>query len=108
MEEDGSLFKGAGPLQSSVQPDGQPLVSAFSAVPSQSSDGFSERPNSDATMMLTQSDDLQGQIAELTLQNTVIKAQLSKFRHCPQEAWDILQQPFSAQNGSVLEGQVRM
>nr|XP_028567948.1 spindle and centriole-associated protein 1 [Podarcis muralis] len=105
VEEDGSLFKGAGPLQSSVQPDGQPLVSAFSAVPSQSSDGFSERPNSDATMMLTQSDDLQGQIAELTLQNTVIKAQLSKFRHCPQEAWDLLQQPFSAQSGSALEGQ---
>ncbi|XP_053226691.1 spindle and centriole-associated protein 1 [Podarcis raffonei] len=107
VEEDGSLFtqKGAGLLQSSVQPDGQPLASAFSAVPSQSPDGFSERPNSDVTMILTQSDDLQGQIAELTLQNTVIKAQLSKFRHCPQEAWDILQQPFSAQSGSVLEGQ---
>nr|XP_034953198.1 spindle and centriole-associated protein 1 isoform X2 [Zootoca vivipara] len=107
VEEDGSSFtqKGAGPLQSSVPSDGQPLVSAFSAVPSQSSDCFSERPNSDVTMMLTQTDDLQGQIAELTLQNTVLKAQLSKFRHCPQEAWDILQQPFSVQNGSVLEGQ---
>ncbi|XP_061494123.1 spindle and centriole-associated protein 1 isoform X2 [Rhineura floridana] len=91
--------------QNSLRSDGQSLVSTRTAMPRQGFDGLAERSNADVTMMFTQNDDLQGQIAELTLQNSVIKAQLNKFSHCHQETWNILQQPVSVQNGSVVEGQ---
>ncbi|XP_067158447.1 spindle and centriole-associated protein 1 isoform X1 [Apteryx mantelli] len=46
----------------------------------------------------SQSSDLLGQIAELTRQNSLIKAQLSKFRGCSEERGDGLHQPDPVQN----------
>ncbi|XP_025959255.2 spindle and centriole-associated protein 1 isoform X2 [Dromaius novaehollandiae] len=46
----------------------------------------------------SQSSDLLGQIAELTWQNSLIKAQLSKFRGCSEERGDGLHQPDPIQN----------
>uniref|UniRef100_A0A8D0HHU1 Spindle and centriole-associated protein 1 n=1 Tax=Sphenodon punctatus TaxID=8508 RepID=A0A8D0HHU1_SPHPU len=53
---------------------------------------------------VSQSTDLLGQIAELTLQNSVIKAQLSKFRSCSQGAGDGPQQPIVMQNVKLNPG----
>ncbi|NXY45033.1 SPICE protein, partial [Ceuthmochares aereus] len=49
---------------------------------------------------LFQSGDLLGQIAELTRQNALIKAQLSKFRGFSEDTSDCLHQPGSIQNAS--------
>ncbi|XP_062427582.1 spindle and centriole-associated protein 1 isoform X2 [Rhea pennata] len=46
----------------------------------------------------SQSSDLLGQIAELTRQNSLIKAQLSRFRGCSEERGDGLHQPDQIQN----------
>ncbi|XP_069722815.1 spindle and centriole-associated protein 1 [Phaenicophaeus curvirostris] len=52
------------------------------------------------TEELFQSGDLLGQIAELTRQNALIKAQLSKFRDFSEGTSDCLHQPSSIQNAS--------
>ncbi|NXF36727.1 SPICE protein, partial [Nyctibius bracteatus] len=49
---------------------------------------------------LFQNGDLLGQIAELTRQNSLIKAQLSKFRGLSEDTSDCLHQPDSIQNAS--------
>ncbi|XP_062984971.1 spindle and centriole-associated protein 1 isoform X2 [Elgaria multicarinata webbii] len=112
VQEDDSLLtqKGSVPvatqtLQSSLWPHDQLLGSTVSAVPRPSFGDVTERLDPGVNMMRTQNDDLQGQITELTLQNSVIKAQLSAFGHCHEEAWDSLHQPVQMQDGSVVEGQ---
>ncbi|XP_053153731.1 spindle and centriole-associated protein 1 isoform X6 [Hemicordylus capensis] len=66
-----------------------------------------QQKNSEVLLSLpdesTGRDDLQKQMAELTLQNSVVKAQLSKFRHYHQEAENSLQQPVTMQNELVGE-----
>ncbi|XP_040563141.1 spindle and centriole-associated protein 1 isoform X7 [Gallus gallus] len=49
---------------------------------------------------LSQSSDLLGQIAELTRQNSIIKAQLSKFRSFSEDVSDCLPQPDPMQNSN--------
>ncbi|KAH0628613.1 hypothetical protein JD844_009971, partial [Phrynosoma platyrhinos] len=112
VQEDGSPFVQRGgnpiaskPLQNSHYLYDHLLVSTFSAELGQGDGDFTERNSPGATMMSTQNDDLQQQIAELTLQNSVIKSQLSKFRHCHQETSSNLQQPVTKQDRSTMEGQ---
>lgn len=61
---------------------------------------------------LSQSSDLLGQIAELTRQNSIIKAQLSKFRSFSEDVSDCLPQPDPMQNSNSCpdssQGQVRI
>ncbi|XP_054858140.1 spindle and centriole-associated protein 1 [Eublepharis macularius] len=112
MLQDGALFpqRGRFPIatgapQSFLQPDGQPVKSAFSAVARPGLGGFAERLNPGPPRMCVQDEDLQGQIAELTFQNSVIRAQLSKFQQSHQEAGDRLEQPSPTQNTSGKEEQ---
>lgn len=55
------------------------------------------RKNSTAEELF-QNSDLLGQIAELTRQNSLIKAQLSRFRGCSEDRSDCLHQPDPIQN----------
>lgn len=69
------------------------------------------RKNSTAEELF-QNRDLLGQIAELTRQNSLIKAQLSKFRGFSEDTGDCLHQPDPKQNASPSpdssQGQVRI
>ncbi|XP_068813840.1 spindle and centriole-associated protein 1 isoform X6 [Struthio camelus] len=58
----------------------------------------SDSGKNSAAEEVSQSSDLLGQIAELTRQNSLIKAQLSKFRDCSEETGDGLHQPDAIQN----------
>ncbi|XP_040451251.1 spindle and centriole-associated protein 1 isoform X3 [Falco naumanni] len=53
---------------------------------------------------LFQNGDLLGQIAELTRQNSLIKAQLSKFRGCSEDTSDCLYQPGPVRNANPSSG----
>ncbi|XP_056196368.1 spindle and centriole-associated protein 1 isoform X1 [Falco biarmicus] len=53
---------------------------------------------------LFQNGDLLGQIAELTQQNSLIKAQLSKFRGCSEDTSDCLYQPGPVRNANPSSG----
>ncbi|NXK07862.1 SPICE protein, partial [Herpetotheres cachinnans] len=53
---------------------------------------------------LFQNSDLLGQIADLTRQNSLIKAQLSKFRGCSEDTSDCLHQPDPIQNANPSSG----
>ncbi|XP_050788605.1 spindle and centriole-associated protein 1 isoform X2 [Gopherus flavomarginatus] len=97
-------------LESSLPSDGQQGRSTLSPVDRWAMVGSEDEQKPSAPEEHTQSNDLLGQIAELTLQNSVIKAQLSKFRDRSQEAGDGLHQPVTKQNmntssGSAMEGQ---
>uniref|UniRef100_A0A8C3S5A1 Spindle and centriole-associated protein 1 n=1 Tax=Chelydra serpentina TaxID=8475 RepID=A0A8C3S5A1_CHESE len=98
-------------LESSLLSDGQQGRSTLSSVDRWAIAGSGEEQKPNASEEHTQSNDLLGQIAELTLQNSVIKAQLSKFRDRSQEAGDGLHQPITMQNmntslGSSLEERI--
>uniref|UniRef100_A0A8C8RXM5 Spindle and centriole-associated protein 1 n=1 Tax=Pelusios castaneus TaxID=367368 RepID=A0A8C8RXM5_9SAUR len=82
-------------LESSLISDGQPGRSALSPMVTVDS---REEQKPSAPEEQSRSNDLLRQIAELTLQNSVIKAQLSKFRDCSQEAGDGPNQPITMQN----------
>ncbi|XP_066472094.1 spindle and centriole-associated protein 1 isoform X2 [Tiliqua scincoides] len=90
IQRDGDLVTNK-TLQSFPQLDGHPTAST-SAVLRQGVGDSAETFTSGVTM-----NDLQGQVAELRLQNSVVKAQLNKFRHCHQEAGDSFQQPEASQ-----------
>ncbi|XP_065276836.1 spindle and centriole-associated protein 1 [Emys orbicularis] len=97
-------------LESSLLSDGQQGRSTLSPVDRCAIAGSEDEQKPSAPEEHTQSNDLLGQIAELTLQNSVIKAQLSKFRDRSQEAGDGLHQPVTKQNmntslGSAMQGQ---
>ncbi|EMP33632.1 Spindle and centriole-associated protein 1 [Chelonia mydas] len=97
-------------LESSLLSDGQQGRSTLSPMDRWAIAGSGEEQKPSAPEEHTQSNDLLGQIAELTLQNSVIKAQLSKFRDRSQEAGDGLHQPITMQNmntslGSAMQGQ---
>ncbi|XP_032629495.1 spindle and centriole-associated protein 1 isoform X1 [Chelonoidis abingdonii] len=97
-------------LESSLPSDGQQGRSTLSPVDRWAMVGSEDEQKPSAPEEHTQSNDLLGQIAELTLQNSVIKAQLSKFRDRSQEAGDGLHQPVAKQNmnissGSAMQGQ---
>ncbi|TFK04140.1 Spindle and centriole-associated protein 1 [Platysternon megacephalum] len=97
-------------LESSLLSDGQQGRSTLSPVDRWAIAGSEDEQKPSAPEERTQSNDLLGQIAELTLQNSVIKAQLSKFRDRSQEAGDGLHQPVTMQNlntslGSAMQGQ---
>ncbi|XP_042304302.1 LOW QUALITY PROTEIN: spindle and centriole-associated protein 1 [Sceloporus undulatus] len=104
VQRDDSLIA-TKPLQNSPYLYDHLLVSTFSAELGQGDGDFTERINPSAIMMSTQNDDLQQQIAELTLQNSLNKSQLSKFKHYHQETSSNLQQPFTKQDGSTMEAQ---
>ena len=69
------------------------------------------RKNSTAEELF-QNGDLLGQIAELTRQNSLIRAQLSKFRDFSEDTSDCLHQPDPVRNANPspdsLQGQVRI
>ncbi|XP_034644087.1 spindle and centriole-associated protein 1 isoform X2 [Trachemys scripta elegans] len=97
-------------LESSLLSDGQQGRSTLSPVDRWAIAGSEDEQKPSAPEEHTQSNDLLGQIAELTLQNSVIKAQLSKFRDRSQEGGDGLHQPVTKQNmntslGSAMQGQ---
>ncbi|XP_044856973.1 spindle and centriole-associated protein 1 isoform X2 [Mauremys mutica] len=97
-------------LESSLLSDEQQGRSTLSPVDRWAMVGSEDEQKPSAPEEHTQSNDLLGQIAELTLQNSVIKAQLSKFRDRSQEAGDGLHQPVTKQNmntssGSAMQGQ---
>uniref|UniRef100_A0A8C3XLT2 Spindle and centriole-associated protein 1 n=1 Tax=Chelydra serpentina TaxID=8475 RepID=A0A8C3XLT2_CHESE len=91
-------------LESSLLSDGQQGRSTLSSVDRWAIAGSGEEQKPNASEEHTQSNDLLGQIAELTLQNSVIKAQLSKFRDRSQEAGDGLHQPITMQNMNTSLG----
>nr|XP_056704362.1 spindle and centriole-associated protein 1 [Euleptes europaea] len=112
MQEDAALFpqKGRVPVaarapQISLQADSQPVKSAFSAAASPGPGGFAERLNPGPPTTCPQDDHLQRQIAELTFQNSVIRAQLSRFQQPQPEAGDSLEQPGPMWNAPGKEGQ---
>ncbi|XP_053898724.1 spindle and centriole-associated protein 1 isoform X2 [Malaclemys terrapin pileata] len=97
-------------LESSLLSDGQQGRSTLSPVDRWAIAGSEDEQKPSAPEEHTQSNDLLGQIAELTLQNSVIKAQLSRFRDRSQEGGDGLHQPVTKQNmntslGSAMQGQ---
>ncbi|XP_038227752.1 spindle and centriole-associated protein 1 isoform X2 [Dermochelys coriacea] len=97
-------------LESSLLSDGQQGRSTLSPMDRWAVAGSGEEQKPSAPEEHTQSNELLGQIAELTLQNSVIKAQLSKFRDRSQEAGDGQHQPITMQNmntslGSAMQGQ---
>ncbi|XP_039375978.1 spindle and centriole-associated protein 1 isoform X2 [Mauremys reevesii] len=97
-------------LESSLLSDEQQGRSTLSPVDRWAMVGSEDEQKPSAPEEHSQSNDLLGQIAELTLQNSVIKAQLSKFRDRSQEAGDGLHQPVTKQNmntssGSAMQGQ---
>ncbi|XP_067402080.1 spindle and centriole-associated protein 1 isoform X2 [Emydura macquarii macquarii] len=97
-------------LESASLPAGQQGRSTWSPVERGVTGGSGEGQKRSAPEEHTQSNCLLGQIAELALQNSVIKAQLSKFRDHAQEAGDGLKQPITVQNmntslGSAMQGQ---
>uniref|UniRef100_A0A8C3S5C9 Spindle and centriole-associated protein 1 n=1 Tax=Chelydra serpentina TaxID=8475 RepID=A0A8C3S5C9_CHESE len=89
-------------LESSLLSDGQQGRSTLSSVDRWAIAGSGEEQKPNASEEHTQSNDLLGQIAELTLQNSVIKAQLSKFRDRSQEAGDGLKPGLKRQETSTL------
>uniref|UniRef100_A0A6J0T9G8 Spindle and centriole-associated protein 1 n=1 Tax=Pogona vitticeps TaxID=103695 RepID=A0A6J0T9G8_9SAUR len=93
------------PSQSSLCSNGQPVVRNFPAAQRGSFGDFPERFFPAATLMCTRNDDLQEHIAEFTFQNSAIKSQLRKLRHCHQETSSSLQQPVTMQDGAKVEGQ---
>ncbi|KAL8202577.1 UNVERIFIED_CONTAM: hypothetical protein K2H54_019166, partial [Gekko kuhli] len=110
--EDGALFpqRGRVPVatgapQNSLQTDSHPVQSAFSTAARPGPGGFAERLNLGPPTTCARDDDLQGQIAQLTFQNSVIRAQLSQFRLSHPEAGDGSEQPGTAQSASGKEGQ---
>ncbi|XP_077202435.1 spindle and centriole-associated protein 1 isoform X3 [Paroedura picta] len=107
--EDGALFPQGGrvPITTGApQSNSPPVQSVFSAVARPGLGGFGERLHFDPPATCAQDDDLQGQIAELTFQNSVIRAQLSKFRQSHLESGDRSEQQLStAQNAPVQEEQ---
>lgn len=100
--------------ESSLQSHGQPASSIFSSLDQGQAPGVTgEGAKPNATEEFSQNKDLLGQIAELTRQNALIKAQLSKFKDCSQEAGDGLHQLGTVQNihtalDPATQGQVRM
>ncbi|XP_059576493.1 spindle and centriole-associated protein 1 isoform X3 [Alligator mississippiensis] len=85
--------------ESSLQSHGQPASSIFSSLDQGQAPGVTgEGAKPNATEEFSQNKDLLGQIAELTRQNALIKAQLSKFKDCSQEAGDGLHQLGTVQN----------
>ncbi|KAJ6658351.1 hypothetical protein lerEdw1_020623 [Lerista edwardsae] len=99
LQEDGNRWRGGDlviqkdeepftnkTLSSFLQLDGQPIAST-SGVLRQGFGDSAETFDSGVTM-----NDLQGQLAELVIQNSGVKAQMDKFRHCHQEAGDSFQQ----------------
>ncbi|XP_019382219.1 PREDICTED: spindle and centriole-associated protein 1 [Gavialis gangeticus] len=84
--------------ESSLQSHGQPVSSIFSLEQGQAPGVAGEGAKPNATEEFSQNKDLLGQIAELTRQNALIKAQLSKFKGCSQEAGDSLHQLGTVQN----------
>ncbi|XP_008118674.1 spindle and centriole-associated protein 1 isoform X2 [Anolis carolinensis] len=110
VQENGSPFvqRGGGPvatksLQNYHCSDDHLSVETFSAEVGQDLGDFLEKFCPGAPMVYTQNDDFQKQIVELILQNSIIKSQLNKFRHCCQETSSNLQQLDTKQDGSMEE-----
>lgn len=115
VKEDHSLFNQRGkvsaatkPLPSPLQSKDQPVTAAFSLGAQHGPGDYVESANPGATAVFTPNNDLQVQIAELTFQNSIIKAQLSKMMNCCQEAGSVSNQPFTMQTGPVVKREVRM
>ncbi|XP_060092824.1 spindle and centriole-associated protein 1 [Heteronotia binoei] len=110
--EDGALFPqrdrvptATGALQSSLQADSPPVPSSSSVAARPGPGGFAEKPSFGPSATCAQDDDLQRQIAELTFQNSLIRAQLSKFLESPPQAGESSEQPSATRNASGKEGQ---
>ncbi|XP_015282874.1 PREDICTED: LOW QUALITY PROTEIN: spindle and centriole-associated protein 1, partial [Gekko japonicus] len=110
--EDSALFPqrgrapfAAGAPQNSLQTDSHPAQGAFSVAARPGLGGFAERLNLGPPTACARDDDLQGQIAQLTFQNSVIRAQLNQSRPSHPEMGDCSKQPGTAQNASGKEGQ---
>ncbi|XP_075761157.1 spindle and centriole-associated protein 1 isoform X2 [Pelodiscus sinensis] len=98
-------------LESSLLSESQQGRSALCPVDRLAAAGSGEEQKPSALKEHAQSKDLLGPLAELTLQNSVIKAQLKKFRDRSQEAGDGLHQAITMQNmntslGSPMQGQI--
>ncbi|XP_074839680.1 spindle and centriole-associated protein 1 isoform X1 [Carettochelys insculpta] len=97
-------------LESSLLSDGQQGRSTLSPLDrwAFADSGVEQKPSAPEEHI--QSKDLLGAIAELTMQNSIMKAQLSKFRDCSQKAADGLHQEMPKQNtntslGLAVQGQ---